>query len=72
MHYMLNAYHESLEFELPHLNSSPGWKRWIDTSLESPHDISTINEAVAITTEQYTVQSHSIIILFSMMEQDLG
>jgi isoamylase len=37
---ILNAYWEPLEFELPPvLNSSDPWRRWIDTSLDSPHDI---------------------------------
>ncbi|PQO43956.1 glycogen debranching protein GlgX [Blastopirellula marina] len=37
-HFILNAYWEPLEFELPQMPAGP-WRRWIDTSLESPHDI---------------------------------
>jgi isoamylase len=38
---ILNAYWEPLEFELPPAgNGATGsWHRWIDTSLDSPHDI---------------------------------
>ena len=36
MHYMLNAYHEALEFELPQLKDALRWKRWIDTASRSP------------------------------------
>ncbi len=35
---ILNAYWERLEFELPATNGNV-WHRWIDTSLDSPHDI---------------------------------
>lgn len=39
-HWILNAYWEPLEFELPPLNSrSQAWHRWIDTVLDSPNDI---------------------------------
>jgi len=40
-HLILNAYWEPLEFELP-AETAAGrnpWRRWIDTSLESPEDI---------------------------------
>jgi isoamylase len=38
---ILNAYWEPLEFELPPAGngSVDSWRRWIDTSLDSPHDI---------------------------------
>jgi len=39
------------------------WKRWIDTSLESPGDICDWQDAVIITTEKYGVQSHSVVVL---------
>jgi glycogen operon protein len=38
---ILNAYWQPLKFELP-LPGSRGagpWRRWIDTALDSPHDI---------------------------------
>ena len=40
-HLMFNAYWEPLEFELPPVSGAGAdpWRRWIDTSLESPHDI---------------------------------
>ena len=38
---ILNAYWESLDFELPILPSGT-WQRWIDTSLDSPNDISVV------------------------------
>ena len=37
---ILNAYWEPLEFELPPTgDGGAGWRRWIDTALESPQDI---------------------------------
>ena len=46
MHFMINAYIGSLEFELPEYIEQRRcfWKRWIDTSLESPDDISELSE----------------------------
>ncbi len=36
---ILNAYWESLTFELPSADNGGSWRRWIDTSLASPEDI---------------------------------
>jgi glycogen operon protein len=41
VHFIFNAFWEPLDFELPPIESTgqTSWKRWIDTSLESPEDI---------------------------------
>ena len=39
MHLIMNAYWEPLDFELPVPEWDRTWRRWIDTSLESPNDI---------------------------------
>ena len=39
LHFILNAYWEPLEFELPVVGEGASWRRWIDTALDSPHDI---------------------------------
>ena len=41
LHWILNAYWEPLNFELPKPEDGEraSWRRWIDTSLDSPHDI---------------------------------
>jgi glycogen operon protein len=41
IHFMINAYWNSLEFETPlfYGETRYTWKRWIDTSLKSPDDI---------------------------------
>ncbi|MFL7790654.1 MAG: glycogen-debranching protein, partial [Anaerolineae bacterium] len=66
-HLMLNAYWEPLEFELPPLSSDapPAWRCVIDTSLESPHDISPWTEAPVIETSTYKVQARSIVLLIA-------
>src|SRR5206468_3734306 len=38
-HLILNAYWEPLDFELPRVEEDGPWRRWIDTSLDSPGDI---------------------------------
>ena len=38
-HFIFNAFWEPLNFELPMLNAGNTWRRWIDTSLDSPNDI---------------------------------
>ena len=41
VHLILNGYWQPLDFELPRLDSAGEnpWRRWIDTSLDSPRDI---------------------------------
>src|SRR5215475_12039050 len=41
VHLIFNAYWQPLDFELPRLDSvgENPWRRWIDTALDSPHDI---------------------------------
>jgi len=62
MHLMLNAYWEPLEFALPPLDRGP-WKRWIDTSLDSPHDIVPWAEALPVAGETYRVADRSVVML---------
>jgi glycogen operon protein len=39
LHFVLNAYWEPLDFDLPSVSVHDGWRRWIDTALDSPDDI---------------------------------
>ena len=65
IHVMLNAYWECLNFAIPTMNgqSSGRWRRWIDTSLPSPDDISAWENAPAVPGPIYIVESRSIVIL---------
>jgi len=67
MHFMLNAYHDALEFELPQLKEFINWDRWIDTALESPDDICYWENAITITDEKYLVQPYTSVILVAKL-----
>jgi len=61
---ILNAYWEPLDFELPMLTASDGpWRRWIDTSLESPHDIVEWDEAPRVDSRSYRAGPRSVVTL---------
>ena len=62
-----NSYWEDLEFELPLLEqgtSSP-WRRWIDTSLDSPDDIVEWSTARPVEGSAYLLASRSVVVLFA-------
>jgi glycogen operon protein len=65
-HLMLNAYWEPLVFELPQARDgrSP-WRRWIDTALDSPHDIVPWQTAPAVMDGTYRVEARSAVCLYS-------
>jgi isoamylase len=64
-HMMLNAYWESLEFELPSTGDHDSWHRWIDTSLDSPDDIVEWRIAPAVIGRVYLAGPRSVVALFS-------
>lgn len=63
-HLMLNAYWEPLEFELPVLEGTT-WRRWVDTALESPADISPWDKSPAWTEPTYRVADRSVVMLYA-------
>ncbi len=65
-HAILNAYWEPLEFELPPPGESANaWRRWIDTSLESPQEIVNWKDAPLVNTSRYRVSPRSVVVLFA-------
>jgi glycogen operon protein len=64
-HFILNAFHGPLEFELPLLTSG-SWRRWMDTSLDSPHDIVPWEEAPAVQQNKYPAGARSLAMLYSI------
>jgi glycogen operon protein len=64
MHFMLNAYKEALEFELPEPAPGLQWKRWIDTSLSSPEDICERKEAKEFEGRMYKVEKVAFALVF--------
>ncbi|HEY5769336.1 MAG TPA: glycogen debranching protein GlgX [Terrimicrobium sp.] len=70
-HLIVNAYWESLDFELPMLSGDAGnpWRRWIDSSLDTPHDIVEWQAAPSISGSVYRTGPRSVVVLFANMRQ---
>jgi isoamylase len=66
-HVILNAYWEPLEFELPHVggDEAHSWRRSIDTTLGTPHDIVEWDTAPTVPGRTYRVGPRSIVVLFA-------
>jgi isoamylase len=66
-HLILNSYWEPLEFELPPppANSPDGWRRVIDTYLESPEDICPWTDAPPVEGTTYLAQPRSLVLLIA-------
>lgn len=62
-----NAYWEPLNFQLPAAGTSDGnsWRRWIDTSLETPADIVPWDEGPWVEGSSYSVGPRSVIVLWA-------
>jgi isoamylase len=71
-HVILNAYWEPLEFELPSAaddGRSP-WHRWVDTFLDSPHDIVERAQAPLVPGHTYRAEPRSVVVLFAGLEPE--
>ena len=66
-HLIVNAYWEPLEFELPPWGAYGGcpWRRWIDTFLDSPHDIAQWEDAPSVLACNYRVGPRSVVVLIA-------
>jgi len=73
-HAILNAYWEPLEFELPSVADGihGPWRRWIDTFLDSPHDIVDWDAAPLAAGRTYRAEPRSVVVLFAGLEADGG
>jgi isoamylase len=69
VHWILNAYWEPLEFELPEFGrqSQGQWRRWIDTGLDSPEDIVPWQDARPCAGRSYKVGPHSVAVLYALV-----
>ena len=65
IYWILNAYWEPLNFELPKLENAVLWRRWIDTALDSPNDIVPWQTAEAVSGDAYRAEARSVVILFT-------
>jgi glycogen operon protein len=71
--YMIfNAYWESLDFELPQVGiaETDPWHRWIDTSLESPHDIVEWQNAPSVSGRTYRAGPRSVVVMWASLGVD--
>jgi glycogen operon protein len=66
-YFIFNAYWEELEFDLPaeSRGGSHPWRRWIDTSLQSPEDIQDWPAASIIVGQKYRAGPRSVVVLIS-------
>jgi isoamylase len=73
-HVILTAYWEPLDFELPPLGdrSQGSWRRWIDTSLDSPHDIVEWEAAPPVPDRTYRAGPRSVVVLFARAGDGTG
>jgi glycogen operon protein len=71
LHGMLNAYWEPLTFELPPVpaEARQGWRRCIDTALDSPGDISPWDTAPVVTLATYVAQPRSVVLLARALQE---
>jgi len=63
-HLIFNAFWEPLEFDLPAGNRGP-WRRWVDTALQSPHDIVPWQNAPAVPGFKYVAGPRSVVVLYT-------
>ena len=64
-HFIINAFWEPLNFELPKQPAANSWRRWIDTSLDSPDDIVSWEKAPPIPGNTYRVADRSVVMLYT-------
>jgi glycogen operon protein len=69
-HLILNAYWEPLDFELPRVDADGPWRRWIDTSLDSPEDVVPWEEAPVVPDAAYRVGARSVAMLYALTPTD--
>jgi isoamylase len=68
-HLILNAYWESLNFQLPDLRTGSTWRLWVDTALDSPHDITPWEQSLPMKGHVYRVADRSVVMLYSNSEE---
>jgi len=68
-HLILNAYWEPLDFELLEAGDhEDSWRRWIDTSLDSPQDIVDWETAPSVPGRTYRAGPRSVVVLFARVK----
>jgi len=67
VHAILNMYREPLDFELPGVADGLPWRRFIDTALDSPHDISGPETAPVVVSGYYRAEPWSVVLLIAAL-----
>ena len=62
---IMNAYWEPLNFELPALSGGRLWRRWVDTSRDTPEDIVPWRTAPSLSSKEYRAESRSVVVLLA-------
>ena len=65
VHMILNAYWKPLEFALQPAPAGGHWRRWIDTALDSQHDIVPWQSAPSVAAASYPTSARSVVVLFA-------
>jgi len=63
-HFIVNAWKEPLEFELPHVEN--GWHLMVDTFLPAPDDIRSWEEAAVLESASYLANPSSVVFLAAL------
>ena len=63
LHFILNAYWEPLEFELPDPGDGGAWLRWIDTGLDPPNEIVEWQDSTPVC-GTYRAGPRAVVVLF--------
>jgi len=73
-HFIINAYWEALEFQLPPISGHVrnGWRRVIDTFLDTPDDFCELAESPKVKDTKYLVHPRTMVILASEVPKDPG
>jgi len=67
IHLIMNAYWEPLDFELPPPDADRPWRRWIDTTLDSPDDIVAWQDTPVFTGSRYSAGPRSVVVLWASL-----
>jgi len=69
VYFILNAYWEPLDFELEQVavSNKNSWRRWIDTSLDSPQDIVEWQSAPFVPGGTYRAGPRSVVVLWACL-----
>jgi glycogen operon protein len=64
-YFVVNAYWDPLDFELPAPGGGGAWRRWVDTALDSPNDIVEWEVAPLISSRTYRAGPRSVVVFLA-------